>query len=189
MTLVACGVFGLTFARATLYYQNDNEISLPSAPTTATVHVAHSQTPVRLIIPAAAVDAHVQAVGIGKSGNMAVPTNYTDVGWYRYGPAPGQVGSAVIDGHVDNGFGLSAVFKNISDLKPGDDMYVETASSTRLHFVVNDIEDYPAADVPKNLLFTRADAPRLNLITCAGEWDASAKAYDHRTVVYATLQQ
>ena len=27
--------------------------------------------------------------------------------------------------------------------------------------------------------------PRLNLITCTGDWDAKSKSYDERVVVYA----
>ena len=44
---------------------------------------------------------------------MGVPTNFTDVGWYRYGPAPGTPGNAVIDGHLDGKSVPEAVFYNL----------------------------------------------------------------------------
>jgi sortase (surface protein transpeptidase) len=125
ITFLACLIFVTTLARATLYYENANETDVQYTTSSAT-HPRNTVVPSRLIIPAIKVDAAIQNVGLGKSGNMAVPSNYTDVGWYRYGPTPGQVGSAVIDGHVDNGFGLEAVFKNVSALEPGDDIYVAT---------------------------------------------------------------
>jgi sortase (surface protein transpeptidase) len=189
MTLCACAVFASTLVHASLYYQAEDE----ATPAEAGIAVSgapareNPEAPTRLLIPAIGVNAHVQDVGIGKSGNMAVPTNFTDVGWYRYGPTPGQKGSAVIDGHVDNGFGMDAVFKKIGTLVPGDDIYVETKDNPAAHFVVTGVETYAAADVPKELLFTRDDASRLNLITCAGAWEPDKKAYDERVVVYAIL--
>jgi LPXTG-site transpeptidase (sortase) family protein len=189
MTLCACAVFASTLVHASLYYQAEDEatpaqagIAISGAPAQG-----NPEIPAHLLIPAIGVDAHVQDVGIGKSGNMAVPTNFTDVGWYRYGPAPGQKGSAVIDGHVDNGFGMDAVFKKIGALAPGDDIYVKTKDDRTVRFVVTGVETYPADDVPKELLFTRDDASRLNLITCAGTWESDKKAYDERVVVYAIL--
>lgn len=145
------------------------------------------ELPDELIIPKLTVDAHVQRVGLAKSGNMAVPTNYTDVGWYKLGTAPGQVGSAVIDGHVDNGFGKDAVFKHLSELAPGDDLYIQTDSGARLHFIVEDVEAYPVANVPLQKIFNSNDKARLTLITCSGAFDTKQLEYDQRRVVYAVL--
>ena len=69
--------------------------------------------PLRLLIPKIKVNATIQHVSITKKGAMAVPTNYTDVGWYRLCTIPGHTGSAVIDGHVDNGFGIE---KSVIDM-------------------------------------------------------------------------
>ena len=96
--------------------------------------------PERLIIPKLSIHALVHPVGIRADGTMGVPSNFTDVAWYKYGPAPGEKGSAVIDGHVDNALALPGVFKHLSELAPGDDVYVETASSTEVHFIVTDVE-------------------------------------------------
>lgn len=181
---IAVAIFGYTFVHA-FYLSSADEISEPDVQ--ATAHIPPSEKPARLLIPAIDVDATIQDVGIGKTGNMAVPTNYTDVGWYRYGTVPGQVGSAVIDGHVDNGAGLAAVFKRLSELKTGDDIYVETQTGRRLHFRVQDIGHYALEDVPREQLFNAADAPRLNLITCEGTWIPSRKEYDERVIVYSVL--
>lgn len=182
----ACGVFASTFVHAYLISpEKETTVEKPSA--AFSFVSADPGVPKRLIIPALNINASVQDVGLGKTGNMAVPSNYSDVGWYRYGSKPGERGSAVIDGHVDNGFSLPAVFKQLGKLVPGDDIYIETMSGVHLHFVVEHVETYAASDVPKDLLFNRADDKRLNLITCAGDWLPEQKAYDERTVVYTRL--
>jgi sortase (surface protein transpeptidase) len=182
--VIAVAVFGYTFAHA-FYLSPADEVSLPDIH--ATENIPPSEKPSRIQIPAIGVDANIQDVGIGKTGNMAVPTNYTDVGWYRYGTVPGQVGSAVIDGHVDNGAGLAAVFKRLGELQRGDDIYILTETGRKLHFKVEEIGHYSLADVPLQALFNRKDAPRLNLITCEGTWIPSKKEYDERMIVYSVL--
>ncbi len=184
-TVLACAVFASTFVRASLYSPPEEEILPAQAGVAATTPATPSSIPARLVIPAIAVDAPVQDVGIGKSGNMAVPSNYSNVGWYRWGPTPGEQGSAVINGHVDNGFGMDAVFKNISKLSPGDSVYIEQKDGTRVAFVVEKVATYMVKDVPLEELFHASDAARLNLITCAGAWDPENEMYDERVVVYA----
>lgn len=184
ITFAALFIFGATLAGA--YFSPLDEISLPDG-SERLVDVPPSELPEKLEIPAIGVNAEVQHVGVGRSGNMAVPTNYTDVGWYRLGTVPGQTGSAVIDGHVDNGFGLAAVFKRVHELKSGDDVFVTTREGTRLRFRVEAVEEYALEDVPSEVLFNRADRPRLNLITCSGTWLPGEDMYDSRVVVYTVL--
>jgi sortase (surface protein transpeptidase) len=145
------------------------------------------ELPEQLRIPILGIDALVQHVGLTKSGKMAVPTNFTDVGWYRYGTAPGFVGSAVIDGHVDNGLRLPGVFKKLNGLAVGDEIFVRTAAGAELRFVVQEVAVYGYKEVPTEVLFNRADTARLNLVTCDGAWVAGEKTYDKRLVVYAVL--
>ncbi|MBX4191929.1 class F sortase [Candidatus Parcubacteria bacterium] len=143
--------------------------------------------PIRLKIPAVGIDANVEDVGISARGAMSVPHLYQDVGWYRYGPAPGEEGSAVIDGHVDNGFGLAGVFKHLNEIKAGDEIVVTTTAGD-VHFVVDEVATYDYHQVPTSRIFTEKGDPRLVLITCEGEWVEGEKTYDHRLVIYASLQ-
>jgi sortase A len=177
------GVFATVAARATIMPPVEPEAPAPKAAQGSSVPA--EDRPVRLRIPRIGVDANVQHVGLGKSGNMAVPTNYSDAGWYRYGPAPGYLGSAVLDGHVDNGLGLAGVFKRLEELQIGDDIFIDTQGGETLHFVVGERQVYEHAAVPTDRLFNRKDKARLNLVTCEGDWIASEKTYDHRLVVYA----
>lgn len=187
--LVAAGVFVATLLHATLYAPDNSSYAPPQthAAITAAATTTPGQLPARLIIPKLGVDASVQDVGLTKAGSMGVPSNFTDAAWYKYGPVPGQRGSAVIDGHVDNGLSLPGVFKNLHQLQPGDDVYVQTAGGAKLHFIVRDVQEYPYMDVPAAQIFSRNDAARLNLITCTGSWVRAGRTYDRRLVVYATL--
>lgn len=146
------------------------------------------QYPVRLVIPKIHVNAAIRPAGINVLGQMSVPRSYTDVGWYKYGTLPGEIGSAVIAGHVNSGLGLDAVFTRLKELVPGDDIYVRAANGKELHFVVSTAETYPYKNVPGNAVFAAADAPRLNLITCDGAWVDNHTTYDHRLVVYSVLK-
>lgn len=188
ITAGAVIVFVTTFAHA-VWYAPEQESAQPQlAALAAAAHAgAVAGAPLRLRVPALGIDAAVQQVGVGKTGNMAVPSNFTDVGWYRYGPEPGQAGSAVIDGHVDNGLSLPGVFKKLNTIAKGDDIYIATASTT-LHFAVSDIELYPYTEVPTGSIFAATGPPRLVLITCDGAWVAGQRTYDHRLVVYADLR-
>lgn len=179
-------MFCSVLARAVFFVPPEPEIPAP-AEARGLAKVAPGGYPVRLRIPVLGIDANVQDVGIAQSGHMAVPNNYTDVGWYRYGPAPGSQGSAVIDGHVDNGLSLPGVFKKLNEIALGDEIVIRTARGAEYRYAVTDIELYDYRQVPVEQLFDQSGPARLALITCDGAWVAGEKTYDHRLVVYAAL--
>ena len=187
VALVAAGVFIWTLTTAVWYTPTGEVASSTLERTAPALHASAASLPYRLIIPSLNINAGVQKVGVKADGSMGTPSNFTDVAWYKYGTIPGQVGSAVIDGHVDNGLSLAGVFKHLVDIKVGDDVYVEQANGNKLHFKVTDIETYPYIGAPTEKIFTQTDAARLNLITCEGAWVQSGKTYDHRLVVYTKL--
>lgn len=167
--------------------------AITEAPTGTTTTNTNSpsvpgEKPVKLVIPSLNINAKVQYVGIGKSGNMAVPYGYTDVGWYRYGPLPGQIGSAVFDGHVDNGLGVAAVFKHVGDIKIGDEIDVITEKGNKIPFKVTDVAQYGYKDKTANQkIFIENKDALIRLITCTGTWVSNEKTYDHRIVVTGKL--
>ena len=190
VVLAAAGVFALTLVRSVAYSPEMPPVATSSVSSDITPQlftVASSSLPSRLIIPSLNINANIQYVGVNAKGNMMAPDNFTDVSWYKYGAVPGNVGSAVLAGHVDNGLGLDGVFKHLTDLKVNDDVYIEERDGTKLHFKVSDIEVYPYNSVPTNTLFAQNDAARLNLITCDGSWVSGQDTYDHRIVIYTRL--
>lgn len=161
------------------------EIEAASASTdTSNIQLAK---PERLKIPSLDIDAKVKEVGLTKDGAMATPGNFTDVGWYAAGTIPGDMGSAVMDGHVDNALALPGVFKDLHRTELGDDIYVIAEDGTTLHFVVSSIDSYEYDSAPTEEIFNERTAARLKLITCGGTWLSELKTYDKRVVVTADL--
>lgn len=137
----------------------------------------------RLSIPSIHLDAAVQPVGLTADGSLAVLRSTADVGWYKQGAYPGQKGSAVFDGHVDSDSGTPGVFGALTQLSAGSKLYVQDGAHSTT-FVVFDKKYYAASDQPA-AVFDKNDAAYLNLITCAGKWDAAKKVFTERLVVFA----
>jgi sortase A len=183
----AVTIFASTLTHA-LVGTTEPELPVPKTLTTS-LEAASSTLPVRVSIPSLGVDATIQRVGISRHGTMAVPTNYTDVGWYKYGTIPGHKGSAVMAGHLDNGFGLPGVFKNLSTLKNGDEVIVTEQNGEKLHFKVVDTGTIDSLSTDTQTIFKGDGQARLNLITCEGTWHPESKSYSERRVVYTVLDR
>lgn len=152
----------------------------PSPENTPTVIRRGSEIPVRVTAPSINLNSPIVGVGLDSKGRMDVPSGKTNnAGWYTDGTVPGRVGSAVVAAHV------YAAFDNLHNLSPGADIYVDTEGGERLHFVVDEMITHRLNDMSPRHLFSRTDARRLNLITCAGAWSNSMGTYTHRLVVYA----
>jgi sortase A len=187
VTAGAVIVFATTLAHATLFAP-DSEIPAPALSAAAPSKDAPAGAlPVRLIIPSLNINANVQDVGIAYSGHIGVPNNFTDVAWYKYGAVPGYEGDAIIDGHVDNAISLPGVFKQLATIQPGADIYVQTASSTKLDFKVTSVETYDVTQVPMQQILSKTGGAYLTLITCDGTWEQNQKEYNERLVVSAEL--
>ncbi|MDQ5955435.1 MAG: hypothetical protein QG621_438 [Patescibacteria group bacterium] len=143
--------------------------------------------PTKLSIQSVGVSADVEQVGQKADGSMAAPSSFTTVGWYKEGSMPGEEGSAVFAGHVNNALTKAGVFEHLDHIALGDVIVVSDAYNKTLRFAVTDIEDYPTATAPLNTIFATSGPSQIVLITCAGDWDPRAKSYDHRLVVFARL--
>jgi len=142
--------------------------------------------PIRLSIPAIHVDAAIESVGLSwrNDGTMAAPSNYINVGWYKWGPNPGSPGNAVIGGHLDGKNVPKAVFYNLRKLVPGDIVTITDEKNNLIYFQVKETKIYDHTASTTNIFLGDASHSRLNLITCAGAWDAEKKLYQERIVVF-----
>lgn len=183
LVIVAAAAFFVVLAHA-LLFSSARDLTVA----TASDAQVPGNTPIHLLIPAIGVNAKIQNVGVTRSGRMAVPNSFSDTGWYKYGPVPGQQGSAVIAGHVDDGLAFPGVFKNLNGLRVGDDIYVTLKSGTTLHFVVTGSEAY-SKDATTGDIFSDSSGTLLKLITCTGTWLPDQETHDQRLVVTAKLQK
>lgn len=141
--------------------------------------------PIGLRIERLGVDAPVGAYGVDGSGQMAVPDNVTEVGWYRFGPAPGEDGSAVLAAHVDLAGSGPGVFYELDTLEVGDRLSVVYADGSETGFRVIARTTYDKTRLPLDVIFSREGPAVLTLITCGGAFNRSIKRYDSNVVVYA----
>jgi len=145
--------------------------------------------PKRLIIPKINVDTKVDYMGIITNGDMEAPEGPKNVGWFKFGPHPGNNGSAVIAGHYGPWpNGDTSVFKDISELRKGDKLYVEDKKGMIATFVVRESRKYDPEAVAKDVFRSSDNSAHLNLITCDGVWDEVRQSYSERLVVFANKE-
>ncbi|MGY1663540.1 class F sortase [Geodermatophilus sp. SYSU D00705] len=153
------------------------------AATPATVPAA--PPPVALVVPDVGIEAPVDAVGVDDDGRMHLPRDVDRVGWYRFGPAPGAGGSAVIAGHVDDleqGLGVLAPLRTTA---VGADVLVTDAAGAVTRWRVVSRETVQKQALPLDRLFTRDGPARLVLITCGGPFLPELRGYRDNVVVVA----
>ncbi len=142
--------------------------------------------PVGLRIDALEVDAPIDAYGVDRAtGQMAVPDNVTDVGWYEYGPRPGEPGSSVLAAHVDLAGSGPGVFFDLRTLDEGDQITVLHEDGSESPFRVVARSTYEKEELPLDVIFSREGPSVLTLITCGGGFNSNISRYDSNVVVYA----
>src|ERR1700722_5019628 len=113
--------------------------SQASAATTSTVPpVVARSVPIAVRIPAIGLSVWVTQLGLNADGTVQVPTNVKAPGWFAPGPSPGQVGSAVLLGHVDSSQG-PGVFFQLRTLQPGNQITVNLADGVVATFKVTSV--------------------------------------------------
>lgn len=143
--------------------------------------------PKRVIITKLEVNTEVEQVGMDEMGRMGVPENANNTAWYNLGPKPGEVGSAVIAGHLDTKTG-PAIFYKLNTLRSGDFITVIDENQKSLNFKVTNVQAFSNNQFPINLVFATNDKPRLNLITCHGTYSRNVQSYNQRMVVFSELE-
>ncbi|MFD7086186.1 class F sortase [Streptomyces sp. NPDC002181] len=143
----------------------------------------------RIRIPNIKVDAPVMTVGLDAQGWIEAPPPQDPnlAGWYLNGIAPGQRGSAVIVGHVDNERG-PAVFYGLGSLQKGNHIEVERYDGTTAVFEVYGVEVFSKETFPGARVYGDNGHAELRVITCGGGY-SKAKGYDGNVVVFARMVQ
>jgi hypothetical protein len=143
--------------------------------------------PRRLKIASQEISMPIVATGVASDGQMELPDDPREIGWYRFGALPGDPrGSAVLGGHVDSvrlGVGPLATLASVDK---GARITVTAADGERLDYRVTSVERITKAALPVDRLFDPDVDHRLVVITCGGRFLPDAGGYEDNIVVIAT---
>jgi hypothetical protein len=154
---------------------------------------ADRATPWELIVPAARIRADVVRTTILPGAQVGAPDNPEVIGWWDDGPAPGQAGNVILDGHRDftdiNGNVGTGVCWQLNESEPGDLIVIrDTVTSDAWIYRITDslsvVWDDPSG---VSWLYGTLDSV-LTLITCEGSFDRSTHNYSNRLIVRAELE-
>lgn len=144
-----------------------------------------SAVPQRIVIPAIGVDAPVQRLTRNAAGVLRAPTEWASAGWYSGGVVPGDIGAAVIAGHLDT-TERAAVFVDLRRLRPDDSITVRMSDGRRLRFTVTGTRLVRKALFPTSAVYGPTPDAELRLITCSEPFDTARGQYADNLVVFAT---
>ncbi len=142
--------------------------------------------PTELTIPALSVATSLETLGLQADHQVMVPTTVHIAGWYIDGPAPGQMGSAVILGHVDSTAG-PGVFFDLRTLAAGDVVDVGLSDGVTAQFTVDSVAQYSKLAFPAQRVYGSHGSSALQLVTCGGVFDHQTGSYLSNIVVYTSL--
>ncbi len=186
---VACIAVGLRDHRHPLAGPVVAPSTLSTAPAVTaptTIPVMARSVPVSLRVPSLALSVPLSTLGLNADGTIQVPTNDVEPGWFRLGPTPGQIGSAVILGHVDSRQG-PGVFFQLRTLQAGDQVQVSLTDGAVVNFAVTSVATYTKTQFPAQQVYTSHGISALQLVTCGGAFDAQTGHYLSNIVVYTSF--
>jgi LPXTG-site transpeptidase (sortase) family protein len=139
--------------------------------------------PRRIVLGSIGAEGYIQQVSTNDKNTISVPTNVHFAGWYTGSVKPGKSGLSIIDGHV-SGVYSDGIFKNLAEIKAGDQFSVEYGDLTTKKFEVVDTIILPETESAA-LLFEKQEGidKQLNLITCGGKFNKGTQTYDDRVVI------
>lgn len=161
------------------------ELSARAPDGSQTTEPSGPEDPVAVDIPAIDVSSSLVRLGLNRDRSMEVPEDFSLAGWYVHAPRPGEVGPAVIAGHVSSSAG-PAVFYRLHELEPGDRVHVTRADGQRVSFTVDRLEQHPKGQLAEAGVYDDTDGSELRLITCGGDFDRQQRSHRDNIVVYAS---
>lgn len=145
-----------------------------------------SSQPLHMNIPSINVDAAIENVGQNASGSIQTPSDFWDAGWYDRSPTPGELGPAIIVGHVDSPKNI-AIFWRLRELVPGNHIAIKRADGSTADFVVTELKQFPQDNFPTKEVYGNLDYAGIRIITCGGTFNVNTGHYTDNTVVYGRL--
>ena len=168
------------------HHMGPSSASSTSAAAPATTERMSRSRPTSVSIPSLGVTSSVIDLGLQPDDTMEVPQDATSTGWFTGSPTPGELGPAVLAGHVtwDK---KPAVFFELGSMRDGQRVEVSRADGSTAVFEVTDVGQYPKTDFPTDEVYGEVDHAALRLITCGGHFDGETGHHVDNVVVYAEL--
>ncbi|MFR9675685.1 class F sortase [Streptomyces sp. TR02-1] len=143
--------------------------------------------PGRVSVPSVGIDAALVTVGLGPDGQLGVPPAARShrAGWYGGAVTPGERGTAVLVGHVDDASG-PAVFFRLGAVRPGAEVAVVRADGRRAVFTVYAVESHRKDAFPGERVYRDTPRAELRMLTCGGGYTEDT-GYQANVVVFARL--
>lgn len=138
--------------------------------------------PVHIYFPDRELDMEVLPVEKDEEGRMDTVDSHLQAAWYSPGPAPGDPGNALINGHV-RFKKKKGIFSILSELEINERVITEHEDGSTREFKVISVEVYPLDAVPDEVMDTERPGCMLTLITCHGDFDTSIGTSKERCVV------
>lgn len=108
--------------------------------------------------------------GQNPDGTVRVPlgAQTNEPAWYKLGPAPGQIGPAMIMGHVVDENNQPSIFYKLSALRKGDKVFIPRKDGQTAIFKITKVKTFPKNDFPTEMVYGPTDYSSLRLVTCGG---------------------
>ncbi len=153
----------------------------------ATAAPAPAAAPVSVSIPSIGVQSPLLHLGLQADGTLDVPRDeqFDTAAWYDGSPRPGDVGPAVIEGHVSSRARGPSVFFELSGIQVGARVEVLREDGTTAAFEVYDVQQFPKDGFPTLQVYGNTPGPELRIITCGGTIAESSGHYTDNVVVFA----
>lgn len=105
------------------------------------------------------------------------------VGWYEFGPTPGEPGSSVLAAHIAFN-GVDGVFRYLEDVEVGSVVVIGFDDGSTSRYRIEEVVEYVKEELPDSL-FARDGREQLVLITCGGSFNYQLDSYESNTVALA----
>ncbi|WP_340686750.1 class F sortase [Amycolatopsis coloradensis] len=198
--LLLTGVLLAVLAGLTFVLTGGREQAVPGSTTTSAPPPAASappaatalprSDPVLVEIPKIRAKSTLVPLGLNQDNTLQVPpvSRPMQAGWYAEGASPGEIGPAVIVGHVD-GNRQPGIFYRLKELQAGDHVVVSRADGRVLTFVVTRVMQVDKDEFPTDAVYGDTSDPQLRLITCGGGFDRTVRSYRDNIIAFAVLRQ
>ncbi len=192
VAVVGVVVAGVAGAMAVRDHFDDGGVVLDVDPASAAVtpdtieidaSAVERTSPSGLLIGDLQLEGEVRSVGIEDDGELEIP-DATEIGWYRYGSAPGLPGATVLAAHVSWN-GSIGPFHQLGSLDPGATVDVVLEDDSVRTYEVIERTMYLKDELPRDRIWRTTGEETLVLITCGGDFNRSIRRYEHNIVVYA----